>query len=677
MTTFVQFRDAVEKRFNKLAKAGNLYQSAIVKDDLWDLYLVSFPAGTNPKFRERTTHDCQCCRSYIRNVGRVLGSEKGQVVSIWTDLNVTGEYKVVADALAAANLEAGISGIYLNDDPIVGRKQSQEMMGSGIHTWEHFYQVLPTKAFSKNNDIGARKGKVQTSCKVLKRSITELAPSAVELVSDLISEKAIHRGTEYAPIINSLKNLQKEYNETPNQELYIWDKTVELINKGYDCNIRGTSIGTLLVDLSDLVPLEDAVKKYEDKVSGTNFKRSTSLSTPKMKEEAKQTAKELGIEPSFFRRYANKTDISVNDVLFADNSIKPFMEDSIFDSVKTKSKPAPVPSKLETMTYTEFLENVLPKADSVELFLENQHESNLFSLIAPVNGAAPCIMKWGNNFSWNYNGEVAESVAKQRVKEMGGQTDAAMRLSMIWNSRDDLDFHLYEPNGGHVYYGHKWGLTGSQLDIDMRGERLNQVENIFWNNLGSLKPGVYNVKVHNFSHNGTRHNEDREEGFTVEAVRGGETMTINYPNALRDSSWVDVMQILVDADYNIAFKPLLPANVTTAPKDLWGITTGDFVKVNMVMKSPNMWDNSNKSGNDHLFFILDGCVNPDDSRGFYNEFLIQELAPYRKVFEHLSSDLKAQYSEDQLSGLGFSSTLRREVTLRVRGEVNKNILIKF
>ena len=82
------------------------------------------------------------------------------------------------------------------------------------------------------------------------------------------------------------------------------------------------------------------------------------------------------------------------------------------------------------------------------------------------------------------------------------------------------------------------------------------------------------------------------------------------------------------------------------------------------MLSPNYWDGQT-IGNKHYFFMLDGCSNPDAVRGFYNEFLSEELRPHRKVFEALSSSMKCTPAKEQLSGLGFSSTIRNELFVKV------------
>jgi hypothetical protein len=82
------------------------------------------------------------------------------------------------------------------------------------------------------------------------------------------------------------------------------------------------------------------------------------------------------------------------------------------------------------------------------------------------------------------------------------------------------------------------------------------------------------------------------------------------------------------------------------------------------MYSPNYSDD-NEVGNRHYFFILKGCVNDQPTRGIYNEFLRSDLQPHRKVFEVLGDRTKCEPSADQLSGLGFSSTVRSSVVAKV------------
>jgi hypothetical protein len=96
----------------------------------------------------------------------------------------------------------------------------------------------------------------------------------------------------------------------------------------------------------------------------------------------------------------------------------------------------------------------------------------------------------------------------------------------------------------------------------------------------------------------------------------------------------------------------------------------------MVMLSPNHWDD-NQVGNRHVFFILENCLKEGKARGFYNEFLTDELRDHRKVFEMLGAKMKAEESDQQLSGLGFSTTKRNSVFLKVGGTFNRTIKVTF
>ena len=76
--------------------------------------------------------------------------------------------------------------------------------------------------------------------------------------------------------------------------------------------------------------------------------------------------------------------------------------------------------------------------------------------------------------------------------------------------------------------------------------------------------------------------------------------------------------------------------------------------------------------------MLKDCRNPEEPNGFYNEFLKNELMEHKRVFEALGGRMKIEKSDDQLSGVGFSTTKRDEVVVRVTGTAIKQVMkIKF
>jgi len=99
--------------------------------------------------------------------------------------------------------------------------------------------------------------------------------------------------------------------------------------------------------------------------------------------------------------------------------------------------------------------------------------------------------------------------------------------------------------------------------------------------------------------------------------------------------------------------------------------------VSVMMYSPNYWDDQSGIGNRHFFFMLKGAKNPERPNGFYNEFLKSDLVQHKRVFEALGARMRVEDDDNQLSGVGFSSTQRNSVVVRVTGHVNRTLKIVF
>ena len=133
---------------------------------------------------------------------------------------------------------------------------------------------------------------------------------------------------------------------------------------------------------------------------------------------------------------------------------------------------------------------------------------------------------------------------------------------------------------------------------------------------------------------------------------------------------------IISYSHKDGFKIVKSLPSTQASKQVWGLPTQSFRRAGVVMLSPNHWD-EHAVGNKHYFFILDGCRNDGKARGFYNEFLNEGLSEHRKVLEIVGAKMKTEESDRQLSGLGFSSTQRNSVTVRVTGKFTRTVKVLF
>ncbi|AGM46991.1 hypothetical protein AD45P3_00265 [Alteromonas phage vB_AmaP_AD45-P3] len=667
---FGDFKQAIQQQF-KTMNPEAMFVVDVTKEQLWDTYLASFPEGSNPIYRERTEHDCNCCKQFIRNIGALVSVVDDKVVSIW-DIDIDGAYKVVANAMKELILSAPIKQIYLNDSAKVGTDHNFEDQGDKVRQWDHFFLEIPSSMTMRKDRIATRVGQVNTNFSTTTRALTSLSMSACATVRDLIMQNSLYRGEEHLDKVNAFMNTLREYRSLETDEkrtLFCW---VHAKQNGIASTFRNSVIGTLIDDISEGFDLEDAVASFESKVAPHNYKRSKALITPAMVKKANETIQELGIESALHRRMAKLSDITINNVLFADDSVKESMGVLDVLNSQVKNKTPKEFKNVEEVSVEKFIKDILPNATSMDLFLENGHLPNFVNLITPADADAPNILKWDNNFSWSYVSGTTDSV-KERVKKAGGDVSGDLRLSLAWHNGDDLDLSLRLPSGRTVYYGNsRDSVTGANLDVDMNAgtvdDEVNPVENIVIPRAANMPKGIYTAVVHNFTSR-----DSKNPGYEVEFEFLGKIMTFTQEHPVRQNQ----KDVVVEFEYNgtdVRVLSSLPS--TTRSKEQWGVSTQNFVPVDSVMLSPNYWDDQ-KVGNKHYFFMLKECANPNPVRGLYNEFLSNELQEHRKVFEVLGANLQAESTPSQLAGIGFSSTLRNSVICRVKGAFNRTIKIKF
>lgn len=676
--TFVEMRTKMLEHFANMTDGSTeLFEVSLDKDKLWDLYLESFPPEKNKIFRERREHDCSCCRHFIKTMGNVVAIKDGKVISLW-DFDIEGDdtYEPSIKAMREYVHECAIENVFYSKERRIGMEQNRELTDGQLLTWEHFYADIPNRFVITNGDSKeTRQGQLRDTRNVFKRSLNEITEEAVNIVLELIAQGSLYRGEEHKGVLEKFASYQVRYNQLTNEQkgIFAWEYASEAgmaIGR-----IKNHSIGTLLTDISEGVDLDRAVKSYEAIVAPANYKRPKAIFTKRMLEDAKKTISDLGYMDSLKRRYATLDDITVNNILFSNrDSAKRISGADIFDEMVASVAINPKKfNKVEEINIENFIENVLPTAQEIEVLFENRLVSNMMSLIAPENKDSKTMFKWGNNFCWAYTGNVTDSM-KERVKAAGGSVTGDLRFSIQWNEDGndncDLDAHCITPiKDDEIYYGHKQSFTHGELDVDIIDpDGKVAVENITWADRNNMKDGIYKFYVHQFD--GCTRN-----GFRAEIEFDGQIYSFDYSTSTRRGQRIPVAEVtLKNGQFTI--KPILKeGNVSS--REVWGLNTNQFVPVSVVMYSPNYWDEQNGIGNKHYFFMLKDCVNPETPNGFYNEFLNNELDKHKRVMEALGSKLAVTNADDQLSGIGFSSTKRNSIIVKVKGKTERTLKINF
>lgn len=705
----------IQEMFDWICQTGKLFRVAMSGQQVWDLYLKSFSKENDPVFRDpnSTSHNCNHCKNFVRRYGNVVGIVEGRIVTMF-DVNCDEEYQDSMTAISKAIKASKIQDVFfetfaeLNSLPYekcskdnltfrlgiaqnVKRytKEEAKMYGvvkeGEIKTFNHFHLNLPILFVDDSGkSVEAIMGNYRDSYAVFERGMREIPLDTLLLVRDLIVQGSLMDGQTHLHKIDAFIPYKKTYDGLASNQRENWCWVTS-----YGLNIakfRNELIGVLCTELAEGKEINEACQAWNKRVDPVNYMKATAPITKKQIEEAKKFVEENGYAESFDRRFATMEDIKVSEIMHINAGDGKTKSVSIFDNVKstsTRHKRSEFDG-VEEVPIEKFMKDILPSCTAIEIFLRNSHEGNLVTLTTASGKDSKPIFKWPNNYSWTFNGNLAgKSQIKDAVKERGGKIDGVLRFSIMWAEGDptdnsDLDAWAKEPGGETIGFstgyrkdsgGARTAMSG-QLDVDIRlpssYKHKNIVENIVWIDKTKMKNGVYKFWVHQYSNRGSK-------GFKAEIEFDGEIYSYEYNRSL--NSKADVAEVTLE-NGKFSIKHILPESGVSS-REIYGLETNNFHKVNMVCLSPNHWD-GNQVGNKHYLFMLEGCECPHAIRSFHNENLVPELLAHRKVMEVLgATNMIEPKKGKQLSGLGFNATVRDEAIVRLSGTHKRVVKIKF
>jgi hypothetical protein len=712
---FKQFNEQIKTQFQKMCNTGKLFKSSISGSEVWKTYLENFKDEDNKIFRDPNSseHNCNCCHNFIRRYGNIISiNSEGKLESIFSNIGEVGEYTDSAKACNILLVSNPIQAVFFETYEELNKNlnyekttKTQELFQLGVafnhkqytkeevdkfgivntekvYVFDHFNVKLP-KVFVdfSGKSIGAIEGLYRDKYSVFKRAMEEIPLDTLILVRDLINQGSLLDGAAHIHYINEYIQFHS-YKPIVRTDNWYWTMSYSMSESL--AKFKNHLIGVLCTELAEGKELNAAVLSWNKRVDPVNYHKAVAPITETQKKLAEKFVIENGYIESFNRRLATIDDIKASEILYKNSDNAKTKSVTIFDSVKTSGTGRHKRSefdKVEEVSIEKFMSDILPTTTNVELLMENKFEGNLVNLTTITDKEAKNIFKWNNPFSYTFNGNLAgKSQIKEAVQSRGGKTDAKVRVSIHFpDTTDDYDLHCFEPvDGTHIYYSNRRVMQRSSgmLDLDAQGidgkfPPEKRVENLTYSDLFKMPIGYYDIKVNNYSGRGLH------TKFNIEVEIEGDITLLEFDKLSRTNNIESIGKLYYDGKA-VTFTPenCKVIESKTISKQLWNLDSNEFHKVNLVCLTPNHWSNNN-IGNKHYLFMLQGCKNPNQVRGFHNEHLISELLEHRKVLDVLGNSAMIESSENQLAGVGFNATIKDEVILRLSGSHKRIVKVKF
>lgn len=700
----------IQDRFKEMTATGKLFRVELSGAEVWDLYLKGFNGDAIFRDPESGVHNCNHCNNFIRRYGNVVAiNEHMETISIF-DVDTTEEYQNSMNTMNERIVSSKIVNVFfetfaeLHSLPYEVCKANSAVFRLGISenfkeyskeeaekfgvvkegevkVFNHFYLDLPS-AFVKNgkDSVDTIMEKYRSDKEVFTKGLETISYDTLSTVKELITQGSILNGDPYLTKITKMMSLAAEYAHVKQEakDNWCWVNSYEFLFAKF----KNELIGVLCTDLASGVSLEKACLDWNKRVDPANFMKATAPITGNQIKMAEDFIIENGYVESFDRRLAVLDDIDVSEIKHVNIGDGKIPSVSLFKDIKATKVSANKKdfSNVQEFSIEEFMESILPKCTSVQAYLENSHNKSMVSLTtANVKESKP-IFKWDNNYSWTFNGNLAgKSQIKEAVKARGGNTEGVVNIRMAFpNTTSDYDLHMLEPNGYSIGYNNVRipSRTTGMLDLDAQGVDGHQiperrVENIAYTDKSKMIDGNYLISVNDYS----RTNFPAD--FTMEIEIEGDVSVFEVKGRTGTSNLSLFNLKLKNGVFTLTpSESIKLISSNTLSKTIYGLETNMFHKVNLMCLSPNHWGD-NAFGNKHYLFMLDKCATDQSTRTFHNENLNQELLSHKKVLEVLGSTRTVVPTENQLSGIGFNSTVRDEVFLKIEGESSRIIKVKF
>jgi hypothetical protein len=358
--------------------------------DLYETYLSPLEGA------QRQYYHCNACRRFIQRFGGLFTVDAdGKPTSlVWSP--DTGP-AIMRPALA--KLKAIVESRATRIDGVI--VTSERKIGDPVTgDWTHLGFEVPKAAQYKDRlkTADQRAAELKQEAGMLMRALNDFDYPILDTAIALLKTGAVSRADKFVQPVEQLLALKRRVEGQQFRRNLIWEESITA--PAGLTHIRGSAVGTLLKNLADGVPGDQALKAFEVVVAPQNYMRPVAPVKQGNIQRAEEVIAKLGLETALQRAMARFEDVAT----FWKPSQPAQAAGGVFTGLR-----APAPAKTiipgaTRITWAKFRETVLPIAHVMN-YTVPAGSAHYVALTDAVHQDAPPLLAWDrdearNRFGW-------------------------------------------------------------------------------------------------------------------------------------------------------------------------------------------------------------------------------------------------------------------------------------
>lgn len=369
--------------------------------NLFDTFLDNLP------IEYRQHYMCNCCRKFVDTYGGLVAIDEDgmQWSAILPFSDPPPFFHAAISAMTDRVERANVTGVFYSSAKVWGTPTTG--------AWNHMHAKPPSALVFSDRLKTPFQAMAERAedYKIVCRSLAEYPLTAVNTALSVLRTDALYRSEKVIGVAEWLYNLHcnlvgmGQHRKLRNN--LIW-RAVATAPVGF-AHIRSSMIGTLLDDIVAGLPFESISRRFAEKMHPLQYQRPQAAPSAGNIAQAEKLVEKLGIAASLRRRFARLDEVQA--MWRPKQPAHNVNGNGVFGHLKPKGATAlqPMQVSAKTITWSKFQRDVLPTAESIELFISASN-ANYTALCTAVDPSAPPILQWDseenrNPVSWYvYNG---------------------------------------------------------------------------------------------------------------------------------------------------------------------------------------------------------------------------------------------------------------------------------